>query len=298
MASLKEIKGRINSVKSTGKITSAMKMIASSKLHKAQLAIKNMLPYERLLMQIMGNFLSSETGVQSPYITERPVKRVALVIFSSNSSLCGGFNASIIKELQHFLAGYASLGKGAIDIYPVGKKVAKAVEKAGLKPKGDYSSMAEYPSFKSASTLASQVMKSFTDGEVDKVEMIYFHFKSTASQRLTRKVYLPIQLEEFKVQPADSSKMGKKTEGWEKDYIVEPSCVEVLTSLLPQALHLEVFTALLDSNASEHAARTMAMQTATDNANDLLQDLTLMYNKSRQQAITNELLDIVAGSMK
>lgn len=294
MASLKEIKGRINSVKSTGKITSAMKMIASSKLHKAQLAIKNMLPYERLLTQIMGNFLSSETSVQSPYITERPVKRVALVIFSSNSSLCGGFNATVIKELQHVLSDYAKLGKDAIDVYPVGKKITKAVEKAGLTPKGDYSGMAEHPSFKSASTLASTVMRSFTDGEVDKVEMVYFHFKNTASQTLTRKVYLPIQLDEFKVIPASAG----KTEGWAKDYIVEPSRQKVLTSLLPQALHLEVFTALLDSNASEHAARTMAMQTATDNANDLLQDLTLMYNKSRQQAITNELLDIVAGSMK
>lgn len=295
MASLKEIKGRINSVKSTGKITSAMKMIASSKLHKAQMAIKNMLPYERLLMQIMGNFLSSESSVQSPYIAERPVKRVALVIFSSNSSLCGGFNATIIKELQHFLKDYAALGTNAIDIYPIGKKVAKAVEKAGFMSKGDYSTMAEHPSFKSASSLAAQVMQSYTSGEVDKVEMIYFHFKSTASQSLTRKVYLPIQLDEFRQASTPSS---GKSEGWEKDYIVEPSRSEVLTSLLPQALHLEVFTALLDSNASEHAARTMAMQTATDNANDLLQDLTLMYNKSRQQAITNELLDIVAGSMK
>lgn len=295
MASLKEIKGRINSVKSTGKITSAMKMIASSKLHKAQLAIRNMLPYERLLMQIMGNFLSSETSVQSPYIAERPVKRVALVIFSSNSSLCGGFNAAVIKELQHVISDYASLGKDAIDVYPVGKKIEKAVEKAGLTPKGTFSDMAEHPSFKSASALASTVMKSFTDGEVDKVEMVYFHFKTTASQKLTRKVYLPIQLDEFKAAPEAA---GKKSEGWAKDYIVEPSRQEVLTSLLPQALHLEVFTALLDSSASEHAARTMAMQTATDNANDLLQDLTLMYNKSRQQAITNELLDIVAGSMK
>lgn len=295
MASLKEIKGRINSVKSTGKITSAMKMIASSKLHKAQIAIKNMLPYERLLMQIMGNFLSAETSVQSPYIEERPVKRVALVIFASNSSLCGGFNATVIKELQHFLKDYAGLGTNAIDVYPIGKKIAKAVEKAGLSAKGDYSDMAEHPSFKGASTLASQVMESFLKGEVDKVEMVYFHFKSTASQKLTRKVYLPIQLNDFKV---DTAKTEAKVQGWEKDYIVEPSRQEVLTSLLPQALHLEVFTALLDSNASEHAARTMAMQTATDNANDLLQDLTLMYNKSRQQAITNELLDIVAGSMK
>lgn len=296
MASLKEIKGRINSVKSTGKITSAMKMIASSKLHKAQIAIKNMLPYERLLMRIMGNFLSSETSVQSPYTAERPVKRVALVIFSSNSSLCGGFNATVIKELQRFLKDYASLGTSAIDVYPVGKKIAKAVEKAGLTPKGDFSDMAEHPSFKNASSLASTVMKAFTDGEVDKVEMVYFHFKSTASQSLTRKVYLPIQLDEFKAAPAGAESDAKG--GWEKDYIVEPSRQEVITSLLPQALHLEVFTALLDSNASEHAARTMAMQTATDNANDLLQDLTLMYNKSRQQAITNELLDIVAGSMK
>ncbi len=292
MASLKEIKGRINSVKNTEKITSAMKMIASSKLHKAQLAIKNMLPYERLLMQIMGNFLSAEGSVSSPYVEERPVKRVALIIFASNQSLCGGFNATVIKELQLFLKDYASLGKENIDLYPVGGKIAKAVEKAGYSPKGDYSKMAEHPGFKEASALAATVMEEFTAGKVDKVEMIYFHFKSTSTQQLTRKVYLPIQLDEFR---KSSEKDAKATS---LDYIVEPSRQAVITSLLPQALHLEVFTALLDSNASEHAARTMAMQMATDNAGELLQGLTLMYNKSRQQAITNELLDLVAGSMK
>ena len=284
MASLKEVKGRIATVNNTRKITSAMKMVASAKLHKAQGAITNMLPYERRLHGLLTNLLGgSEVLVWN---TPREVKRVALVVFSSNSSLCGGFNANVIKHATQWLDEHQALGKDNILIYPVGKKVADALSKMGYVIQGNFQHLADKPSFAEAAELTQGLMNLFTRGEVDRVELLYNHFKSTASQILTREVYLPMQTS------------GNTIEGKEDmDYILEPSREELLATLLPKVLRMKLYTVLLDSNASEHAARTMAMQIATDNADDLLQELTLMYNKTRQQAITNELLDIVGGSM-
>ena len=292
MASLKEVKGRIATVNNTRKITSAMKMVASAKLHKAQGAITNMLPYERSLHRLFTNFLSGG-DVQSCYTVAREVKRIALVVFSSNSSLCGGFNANVIKHTTQWLDEHQSLGKEQILVYPVGKKVADALVKQGYAVQGDFQHMADKPSFAEASALAQQLMDMFEKGEVDRVELLYNHFKSTASQILTHEVYLPLQI----CPPDDRKEEGSREHKEETDYILEPSREELLATLLPKVLRMKLYTVLLDSNASEHAARTMAMQIATDNADDLLQELTLMYNKTRQQAITNELLDIVGGSM-
>ena len=292
MASLKEVKGRIATVNNTRKITSAMKMVASAKLHKAQGAITNMLPYERSLHRLFTNFLSGG-DVQSCYTVAREVKRIALVVFSSNSSLCGGFNANVIKHTTQWLDEHQSLGKEQILIYPVGKKVADALVKQGYAVQGDFQHMADKPSFAEASALAQQLMDMFEKGKVDRVELLYNHFKSTASQILTHEVYLPLQT----CPPDDRKEEGSRERKEETDYILEPSREELLATLLPKVLRMKLYTVLLDSNASEHAARTMAMQIATDNADDLLQELTLMYNKTRQQAITNELLDIVGGSM-
>ena len=289
MASLKEVKGRIATVNNTRKITSAMKMVASAKLHKAQGAITNMLSYERRLHGLLTNLLSG--GDILSWNTPREVKRVALVVFSSNSSLCGGFNANVIKHACAWLDEHNALGIENILVYPIGKKVADALLKQGYSVQGDYQHMADKPSFAEASVLAQQLMDMFEKGEVDRVELLYNHFKSTASQILTHEVYLPfLSSHEEKLSDEES-----RTE--EIDYILEPSREELLTMLLPKVLRMKLYTALLDSNASEHAARTMAMQIATDNADELLQELTLMYNKTRQQAITNELLDIVGGSM-
>ena len=276
----------------TRKITSAMKMVASAKLHKAQGAITNMLPYERSLHRLFTNFLSGG-DVQSCYTVAREVKRIALVVFSSNSSLCGGFNANVIKHTTQWLDEHQSLGKEQILVYPVGKKVADALVKQGYAVQGDFQHMADKPSFSEASALAQQLMDMFKKGEVDRVELLYNHFKSTASQILTHEVYLPLQT----CPPDDRKEEGSREHKEETDYILEPSREELLATLLPKVLRMKLYTVLLDSNASEHAARTMAMQIATDNADDLLQELTLMYNKTRQQAITNELLDIVGGSM-
>jgi F-type H+-transporting ATPase subunit gamma len=284
MSSLKEIKSRIQSVKSTQKITSAMKMVSSAKLRKAQKTIENFFPYEQRLNGLLNNFLSAEEDNVSAFAENREVKRVAIIAISSNSSLCGSFNSNVIKKLNHAVENYKSLGKENILIFPVGKKIAKACIKSGFEPEGDFEKMADKPTYAAALTLADEVMQLFQTKQIDKVELIYHHFKSKSTQVLTEETYLPIQL-----QPSTKGTVAL-------DYIVEPDRATIMADLIPKVLRLKIYTALLDSNASEHAARTMAMQMATDNATDLLQELSLQYNKSRQQAITNELLDIVGGS--
>lgn len=295
MGSLKEVKNRINSVKSTRQITSAMKMVASAKLHKAQSRIENMLPYQQKLDEILTNFLSTDATFESPYTEVRPVTRVAVVVFSSNSSLCGAFNANVVKKLGETLEEYKSLGKENILIYPIGKKVEQATKKLGYTSRGNYQGMAEKPSYVQAYELAGLLMQEFVEKQIDRVELIYHHFKSMGSQILTREEYLPIDLSKVE---ATAATEGSGKRGFQNDYIVEPSVGQLIADLLPKVLSQKLFTVLQDSNASEHAARTLAMQTATDNANELIQDLTKQYNKSRQQAITNELLDIIAGSLK
>lgn len=300
MASLKEVKNRISSVKSTRQITSAMKMVASAKLHKAQGRIENMLPYQRKLNEILTNFLSTDATIESPYTDVRPVEKVAIVAFSSNSSLCGAFNSNVAKMLERTLEEYKSLGKENILIYPVGKKIEEAVKKLGFVPQGSHQEMADKPSYMQAYNLAGLLMKEFLEKRIDKVELIYHHFKSTGSQILTRDKYLPIDLDKVAEEATEATETVEVTErsGFNNDYIVEPSAARLIADLLPKVLSQKIYTVLLDSNTSEHAARMLAMQAATDNANELIQDLTKQYNKSRQQAITNELLDIIGGSLK
>lgn len=296
MASLKEVKNRISSVKSTRQITSAMKMVASAKLHKAQGRIENILPYQHKLNEILTNFLGTDISVESPYTHVRPVNRVAIVVFSSNGSLCGAFNSNVVKILERTLEEYQRLGKENILLYPVGRKVEEAVRKLGYEPCGSYQAMADKPTYAAAHELAATLMKEFVENRIDSVQLIYHHFKSMGSQVLTREEYLPLNLE----QVADEAAAGcnKEARGFNNDYIVEPSVEELIAELLPKVLSQKIFTVLLDSNTSEHAARMLAMQAATDNANELIQDLTKQYNKSRQQAITSELLDIIGGSLK
>jgi F-type H+-transporting ATPase subunit gamma len=284
MASLKEIKSRIQSVKSTQKITSAMKMVSSAKLRKAQKTIENLFPYEQRLNGLLNNFLSAEEDNVSVYAESRDLKRVAIIVFSSNSSLCGSFNTNVSKRFNQTIDKYKTLGVENIVVYPVGKKVSKASRKTGFEPQSNFDSMADKPSYIAAVTLADDIMRLFKNKDIDRVELIYHHFKSKSTQVITEETFLPIQLK-----PAEKGTVAL-------DYIVEPDRETIMAELIPKVLRLKIYTALLDSNASEHAARTMAMQTATDNASDLLQELSLQYNKSRQQAITNELLDIIGGS--
>ena len=322
MPSLKEIKGRIASVNSTRKITSAMKMVASSKLHHAQVAIQNMLPYETMLEHILKSFLAAEAESQTIYDQPRPVKRAALVVFSSNSSLCGGFNANIIKRMQQVVTEYREQGVTDIEIYPIGRKVFEKANKLGYDVQGEFSALADKPNVRQCIDLAMELGMKFYKGDIDKVELIYHHFKSAGSQVLTRKTFLPIDIEEelerdherdltsiaatkesqeyLKKNRKKKAKLnaeGEEIPPLNDNFIVEPDMDTVLSQLLPKLAHLMLYTALLDSVASEHAARMVAMQTATDNADELLRQLNLQYNKSRQQAITNELLDIVGGSV-
>ena len=296
MASLIEVKNRIISVKSTRQITSAMKMVASAKLHKAQGRIENMLPYQRKLNEILINFLSTDVTVRSPYTAMRPVRKVAIVAFSSNTSLCGSYNANVAKRLEETLAKYRELGRENILIYPIGKKIEEAVGKMGYEPCGSFQTMAEKPSYHEAYVLANVLMQHFVAKRIDRVELIYHHFKSMGTQQLLNESYLPIDLTAVMREAAAS--VGENPRMYNNDYIIEPSEEELIAQLLPKVLSQKIFTVLLDATASEHAARTLAMQTATDNANELIQELTKQYNKSRQQAITNELLDIIGGSLK
>ncbi|KAA4008804.1 F0F1 ATP synthase subunit gamma [Bacteroides ovatus] len=298
MASLKEVKTRINSVKSTRKITSAMKMVASAKLHKAQGAIENMLPYQKKLNKILTNFLSADLPIESPYVQEREVKRVAIVVFSSNTSLCGAFNANVIKMMMQTIGEFRTLGQDNILIFPVGKKVDEAAKRMGFKPQEVSPTLSDKSTYQEAAELAHRLMDLYVAGEVDRVEIIYHHFKSMGVQILLRETYLPINLTNVVSEEDRENKEEVQENEIANDYIIEPNAEELIASLIPTVLSQKIFTAAVDSNASEHAARTLAMQVATDNANELIQDLTKQYNKSRQQAITNELLDIVGGSMK
>ena len=321
MPSLKEIKTRIASVNSTRKITSAMKMVASSKLHHAQVAIQNMLPYENMLEHILKSFLVSTPTIQSEFeVAHKEIKRVALVVYSSNSSLCGGFNSNVIKMMMQTVDEYKAQGIDDIIVYPIGRKVAEKVQKLGLKSGGNFVELADKPNSSDCADIARNLAKQYATGELDKVEMIYHHFKSAGSQILTRKTFLPIDLsteaigedndrdltsnvatakaqEYLRKKQENNERVNTEAKPLNDDFIVEPDLETVLGVLIPKQLHLMLFTALLDSQASEHAARMVAMQTATDNADELLRTLNLQYNKSRQQAITNELLDIVGGSI-
>lgn len=321
MPSLKEIKNRIASVKSTRKITSAMKMVASSKLHHAQTAIQDMLPYEDLLEHILKSFLVSTPDVETRFNLDRKeVKSVALVVYSSNSSLCGGFNANIIRMMQNVIKEWNDKGVERITIYPIGRRVQEKVEKLGFKPAGDFVELADKPNANDCKAIARELAVKYLHHEIDRVEMIYHHFKSAGSQILTRRTFLPIDLSTEKIgayndrdlssnmvtakaqeylrkKGGNDKKNQKEAVPLNDDFIVEPDLPSVLRSLIPKLLDLMIYTALLDSNASEHAARMVAMQAATDNADELLRNLNLEYNKSRQAAITTELLDIVGGSV-
>ena len=324
MASLKEIKGRIASVSGTLKITSAMKLVASAKLRKAQLAITNMLPYQRQLQRILSRLMAEgaaehaagDASVPRPYsaAAEREWTRpgtggatatsVAIVAFSSNSSLCGAFNSNAIRQTLSVIDEYRSAGftDENIIVYSVGRKIAEAMRKAGFQSPEDYSKMAESPGYEAASALAKELIEGHLSGRFVKVELVYNHFKSTSSQPTVRETYLSAtnspgqQTADYQSQPGQPSSVATQTPC--DDIIVEPSREAVLAVLLPKVLRLKIDATLLDSNAAEHAARTVAMQTATDNGNDLLEELTLEYNKGRQQKITSEILDIVGGSLR
>lgn len=291
MPTLKEIKGRIGSVKSTLKITSAMKLVSSAKLRKAQVAIEAMRPYEEALQDILasvkipggaGNDVVSETEVVVPD-TNQASKPTAIVAMASNSSLCGGFNSNIIAKVR------SERHPGDV-VYSVGRKMADAMRRDGFPSPEDLNDLVEHPAYGPAAALVEKLAHEVEEGRYARVLLVYTHFVSTARQVPVAEQLLPA----VAVIP-DTNSVIPGSDRVSEDVLIEPGKKELLESLLPKTLKLKLYAALLDSAAAEHAARTVAMQTATDNAENLLSELTLQYNKGRQQKITAEILDLAGG---
>jgi F-type H+-transporting ATPase subunit gamma len=278
MANLKELRTRITSIGSTMKITSAMKMVSAAKLKKAQDAVQSMRPYSLKLTEILQNLSSSLSADENPYAREREVKKVLLVLLTSNRGLCGTFNSSIIKRAQ---ARMKELNGVEVELMTLGKKANDILKRTGKVTAANNDIWNEL-TYENNAEIALEIMEGFVDGKWDRVELIYNQFKNAAVQLVQTEQYLPISLN------ADHNDVT--------DYIYEPNKVHIIEQLIPISLKTQLFKALLDSNASEHGARMTAMHKATDNAGELKADLSLEYNKARQAAITNEILEIVSGA--
>ena len=312
MASLREIKDRIGSVRSTLKITSAMKLVASAKLRKAQRAIEALRPYERTLAEILaavgpGRAVSAlpnaEGSAAAGFVAPNPVSataesedgrrglgtpnrtpKTAIVAIASNSSLCGGFNANAARLALETIRAC----EGAVEVFPLGRKMAEALKRAGYTADQDYNDIVGHPSYEKSAALARTLAERFQAGELSRVVLVYNRFRSASSQEPVAEDYLPFGGEILRCAQDDS--------GSAADYILEPDAEALVAQLLPQVMMLKFHAAVLDSAAAEQAARTLAMQTASDNAEDLLGERTLEYNKGRQQKITAEILDLLGGA--
>ena len=286
MATLKETKARIASVRSTLKITSAMKLVASAKLRKAQQAAENCGAYERELASILEAISVAGDSLHAPLLPEdAPQPKVAVVALSSNSSLCGGFNNNVIKKAREVVA---EIGSDSVELYAIGRKIADALAKSGLKSVRDYTELSAHPSYSEAASLADELVDGYLSGRFSKVVLVWNHFLSTSSQKPFVETYLPFERKEG----------SGSVEDLLADYLVEPDLKALYSELLPKTLRLRIYSLLLDSAAAEHAARTVAMQTATDNGNEILEELTLEYNKGRQAKITAEILDLAGGQQE
>jgi F-type H+-transporting ATPase subunit gamma len=285
MANLKEVKQRINSVVSTQQITKAMKMVAAAKLKRAQDKIVQMRPYSQKLTAILNNVSSSSEGnADLVFAQKRDVKSVLLVPITSDKGLCGAFNTNIIKATNALIAEQYSSEK--VEIMPLGKKAYEAFKKASLPVHADYYQIFSNVAFDEVRTVAEYAMTAFIDGKYDKVVIVYNHFKNVATQEVIAEQFLPMA----------SEVVDQKTVAADVDYLLEPSRTYIIEELVPKALKIQFYKAVLESNASEHGARMTAMDKATENAGELLKELRLLYNRSRQASITNEILEIVAGA--
>ena len=280
MANLKEIRGRITSISSTMQITSAMKMVSAAKLKKAQDAITMLRPYSEKLQELIQKVSTGSEGSLSEYAQKREVKKILYIAISSNRGLAGAFNSSVIKELN---ANYKQKEDVEIEILTIGKKVFDAVRRVRM-VYDNQSSIYDSVSFEAVSKLTSAVMKDFSEGIFDEVYLVYNKFINAATQQVITEQLLPITMPE------------QAEEDVESDYIFEPDKQTILETLIPKSIKTQVYKALLDSIASEHGARMTAMHKATDNANALKNELVIFYNKARQAAITNEILEIVSGA--
>lgn len=287
MASLKEVRIRIASVKSTQQITSAMKMVSASKLKRAQNAILKMRPYAAKLKEILENLSASLDASENVYSKERKNNKTLMIVITSNRGLCGAFNSNVIKLATHLLqTKYAEQYKnGNADIICIGKKASDFFTKRKYPVIESNTKILDETNFENAAPIAEKIMKWFETGKYDRIEIVYNQFKNAGVQILTSEQYLPV------APPKATTSKQSQT-----DYIFEPDKKEIVTELIPKSLKIQFYKILLDSVASEHGARMTAMHKATDNADGLLKELRLSYNKARQASITKEILEIVSGA--
>ena len=289
MANLKEVRTRIASVKSTQQITKAMKMVAASKLRKAQDAILQMRPYATHLYQIRENVTSALSGqVYSPFTQQKEINTVLIIVLTSDRGLCGAFNSNVIKSaLAHMEENYREVkDRGNIWILPIGKKALDSFKKLGYNVVDSFWNIFGDLSFERVKEASSFAMNGFIDGSFDRVDIVYNEFKNVATQILNIDQFLPLHSEEIKTESHKSV----------VNYIFEPSAEYIVKELIPKTINIQLYKAVLESNASEHGARMTAMGQATDNAGEILQDLRQLYNQTRQAAITKEILEIVGGA--
>ncbi len=285
MANLKEIRTRIASVQKTKQVTAAMKMVSAAKLKKAQDAVMQIRPYADKLHEILGNLTESLSNSEDNlYGVSREPKKILLVAITSNKGLCGAFNSNVIKQTKELInTTYAVQDKqGNLDVFCIGKQGFEILKKE-CNILGESNHLYDELTFENVSKVASSIMSDFAEGKYDKVELVYNSFKNAGVQILTTEQFLPVE------QPEQKNNV-------QTDYIYEPNEQVIIEELIPKSLKTQFFKAILDSFASEHGARMTAMHKATDNASDLIQDLNLTYNKARQAAITNEILEIVSGA--
>lgn len=288
MPSLKEVKNRIGSVVSTQQITKAMKMVAAAKLRKSQDRITQMRPFAQKLSAILQNLSSAqEAGSDNWYATKREEKKILIVAVSSDRGLCGSFNSTVFKGVNKLISDKyeQQFRKGDVTVLPLGKKAFDFFAKRKVSIVDNYVGTIANISFENVSAAAEFLMEAFQEGTYDKIEIVYNEFKNVATQILRTEQFLPV------LPPAQTS-----TAKVEVDYLYEPSQEEIINGLIPKSLKIQLFKAVLDSNASENGARMTAMDKATENAGELLKELKLTYNRSRQAAITKEILEIVGGA--
>ena len=282
MSGLKEIRNRISSVSSTMQITNAMKMVSAAKLKKAQDSISATLPYSNKLSGLIQNISTSGESLDSPFFIQRSIKKILVVAITSNKGLCGGFNSNVIKEVSRLIETKYLSKK--VEIICIGKKGGDILSKKN-NVIDSFNSVYDEFSYENVKKIAELFMEKFSDESYDEIILVYNHAKNAATQHLTIEPYLPIE-EDAEESSAQAS----------RDYIFEPSQSEILNELIPKALVVQLFKAISDSIAGEHGARMTAMYKATDNASEIRDQLKLTYNKARQTAITNEILEIVGGA--
>ncbi len=299
MANLKEVRTRIESVKSTRQITSAMKLVAASKLRKAQNAIMALRPYANKLQEIMGNVGDSIRTDEQPYLQKREKENVLIVVFTSNKGLCGAFNTNVIKQtVKYIQEKYPKLHKeGKVSLMTIGKKATEYFKKNNYNVVENHDHIYDELSFANASEIAEEIMQAFKNKTYDHVDMIYNKFINAASQEVTTEQFLP--LESIHDDQDKTDEIMDDDINYDEDYeeyIFEPDKKTITEEVIPKTLKIQFYKALLDSNASEHGARMTAMHQATENATSLVKELQLSYNKARQESITNEILEVTTGA--